>query len=227
MESRLRQVATEVTRLWQQGIAALFPHSCYQCQQIDFSLCPNCENTVLGISRGGVFSISPPITLAWSAGLYADSTLRRLIHDWKYHGVDVAGELVCEIFSRALQQASNLSNSIELVVPIPLHPWRRAWRGFDQAEILAMSASVSLNKPIIRSLRRHHRWHTQASLTNIQARHKNAATTYQVINPHFIRQKNILLVDDVCTSGATALACAKQLLAAGANSVSLATFLRK
>ncbi len=120
-----------------------------------------------------------------------------------------------------------------LVVPVPLHPRRQRERGFNQARLLAASALQSLRRTHSgwalqlspASLIRHRETAPQALLAPHQRR-INLARAFRVAEPRQIKGRNILLVDDIVTTGATARACAQALLDAGASSVSIAALAR-
>ncbi len=120
-----------------------------------------------------------------------------------------------------------------LVVPVPLHPRRQRERGFNQARLLAASALQSLRRThpgwqlqlSPASLVRHRETTPQALLAPHQRR-TNLARAFRVAQPRQIKGRNILLVDDIVTTGATARACAQALLEAGAASVSIAALAR-
>ena len=115
---------------------------------------------------------------------------------------------------------------IDAIVPVPLHWTRRLWRGYNQAEVLARAIARHLHKPY----RSHWLWRRlqtplQASVTPTQRR-KNLRQAMTARLPRRFQGQHVLLVDDVMTTGATADACARALLAAGAGSVKVAILAR-
>ena len=104
----------------------------------------------------------------------------------------------------------------DLAVPIPIHWFRLAWRGFNQADLMASRlANISFTVRRIRPTR------PQAGL-NVDQRIANLEGAFEVIG--HVRGKSILLIDDVVTSGRTAGECAKVLKAAGAVEVGILAF---
>ena len=109
------------------------------------------------------------------------------------------------------------------MVPVPLHPWRAWWRGFNQATLLARTLDV----PVLDALSRRRATPRQAAL----ARDDRWANLHAVIGVRTrargdLRGKTLVLVDDVVTTGATVTACARALREAGARDVRVATAAR-
>ena len=108
----------------------------------------------------------------------------------------------------------------EIVVPVPLHPRRVVERGFDQAALLAKPIARRLHVPGgIATLARTRGTPKQATLDRA-ARLANVTAAFVVARPDAIAGRAVLLIDDVCTTGATLEACAAALGAAGARVVS-------
>jgi len=163
-----------------------------------------------------------------SAGPY-EGALRDIIHAFKYEGrrslADPLGGLLSDVGSRVV-------DGCDYVVPVPLHPWRRMHRGFNQARDLAKR----LNRPVVAALWRLRSTPPQMVL-DANARHSNVRGAF-IVSPltrgtrlftcgarlygaRFppLQDRVIVLVDDVRTTGATLDECAKVLLAAGAREV--------
>jgi ComF family protein len=106
----------------------------------------------------------------------------------------------------------------DAIVPVPIHWTRRCERGFNQAELIARPLAPELFRP--RLLRRVRRTRPQVGLTR-EERRLNLVGAFRALGPAPAR---VLLVDDVLTSGGTAIECAKALRAAGAREVSALLF---
>lgn len=108
--------------------------------------------------------------------------------------------------------------SFDLVVPIPLHVKRKKWRGFNQAEIIAEDLAQKFKVRLGNQLVRNRETKTQVGLSKDE-RKKNINGAFSLISTVGIKSKNILLVDDVYTTGATMSEACKVLKKAGANEV--------
>jgi ComF family protein len=113
----------------------------------------------------------------------------------------------------------------DMVVPMPLH-WARQWRrGFNQSELLARVVAKRIGSPLMRVIRRRRATPPQAGLSNAQRR-TNVAGAFMVRKRALVKDRHILLVDDVMTTGATLSACAAVLKRAGAGRVTVLTLAR-
>jgi ComF family protein len=110
----------------------------------------------------------------------------------------------------------------QAVVPVPLHWWRRWRRGFNQSAILARRVARKLNVPFLpRVLRRIRPTRRQTEVTPA-ARRENVRGAFRAVSHPALRDRSVLLIDDVMTTGSTAGEAAKALRSAGAKSVIVA-----
>ncbi len=113
------------------------------------------------------------------------------------------------------------------VVPVPLHPRRLRARGFNQASVLANALSKNLRLPLddVSLVRVSESEKYRAGL-DVKGRRDTVAEAFKVVHPRLIAGEDVLLVDDVYTTGATGSACAEVLMAAGARKVFVLTLAR-
>jgi len=176
----------------------------------------------------------PPVfTLARSAGCY-DGSLRRIIHAFKYDGRRVLAGPLAALMRDA---GGSLLDGADAVVPVPLHPRRALQRGFNQADDLARA----LGLPVWRVLGRTRHGPPQAGLPAAR-RHANVRAAYALrgawaapvvealhvpsLLRRRLRNRVVVLVDDVMTTGATIDACGRVLADAGVRSVRALTVAR-
>jgi len=177
----------------------------------------------------------PPFERAVAYGSY-DGELRDLIHLLKFQQVRpasaVLGRMLAETIAN-LEQAmpvGTLFSSKIMVIPVPLHTRKQAQRGFNQAAMIARDALKQLSRPkrfdlCTGILHRRRETGSQIGLTRHQRR-ENMRGAFAVSDPTRILNCDILLVDDVYTTGTTASECARVLRRAGAARVWVATVAR-
>lgn len=106
------------------------------------------------------------------------------------------------------------------LVPIPLHPSRRRERGFNQSELLGRYVSEQLFLPVFSdALIRQKPTHTQTTLADMNEKEKNVAGCFAVARPELVRNRKIIIVDDVFTSGATMNEAVRVLKSSGAKKI--------
>lgn len=145
-----------------------------------------------------------------SAGRY-EGALRDVIHVFKYEG---RRSLAAPLASLMRDAGEPLLQGCDCIVPVPLHPWRRLRRGFNQARDLAQR----LDRPVVDAIWRVRATPSQMGL-DAAARRTNLRGAF-VLSPFAtIDDRIVTLVDDVRTTGATLDECAKVLLRHGAREV--------
>jgi ComF family protein len=113
-----------------------------------------------------------------------------------------------------------------VLTSVPLHPLRRLERGYDQAHLLALELAARVPVPVVRALRRT-RWTPPQGAAGARSREANVADAFRATNRAAVfAGREVWLVDDVVTSGATVRACAEALRRAGAREVSVLALAR-
>ena len=155
---------------------------------------------------------------------------REAIHRYKYEGQSsLAGLMALELsdFWRSDCNGTLQIPPCDLMAPVPLHRWRAYRRGYNQSELLANHLSPMIDVPSKVLLRRVKPTRPQVELGRDQ-RAENVKNAFQVdkeMTP-IIKEKTILLIDDVCTTGATLRECARVLRKGGAAAIYALTFAR-
>jgi ComF family protein len=174
--------------------------------------------------------LEPPYARAMAYGSY-DGGLRELIHLLKYERVrpaaTVLGRMLVEVIAD-LEPA--FSGDAILVVPVPLHSSKRRERGFNQSELMGRSAVKQMRtgdrlKFGPEALERRRVTQSQIGLTRHQRR-ENIRGAFVVTKPDEVAGREVLLIDDVFTTGTTVSECARILRRAGASKVFVATAAR-
>jgi ComF family protein len=164
------------------------------------------------------------IDLGRASGRY-EGSLREIIHAFKYEG---RRSLARPLGALMRQAGQDLLDGASCAVPVPLHPWRRFVRGFNQASDLA----GELGLPVVSALRRERATAPQSGLAGA-ARHRNVRGAFRPspfvprrVRRSLLADRTVILVDDVATTGATLDACARALKEAGVREVRALTAAR-
>lgn len=145
-----------------------------------------------------------------------------LIYQLKYRHNKRIGLLLGRMFGKDLI-GSEFLNSVDLIVPVPLHPKKEKARGYNQSEIIATGISEVTGLPVSTgNLVRVVYNPTQTKRTKTQ-RWENVKDIFKVTDPLLFERKHLLLVDDVITTGSTLEACGAALLACSDLRISIAT----
>ena len=154
-----------------------------------------------------------------AAGLYAHPTVKILIHDLKFRGVRAAADPLAGLLARYFMRCRmDLTNSV--IIPIPLSKRRECERGFNQAGELARRTGEKIGLPFdARLLARTRDTLPQTETAGAAERRLNVAGCFFVPVPTAVARRNIILIDDVTTSGATLGEAARTLKKAGARTI--------
>lgn len=197
----------------------LFPYIpvCVCCgaeKGVDGYLCVYCAPVLLRLKAG---EIDLGSVRAFSAYRY-DGPVKKIVTGFKYSNKKWLSRFMGDAMITALPE--NNAADFNFVCGVPLHPKKKKRRGFDQGEELGKHISDTSGLPYRPALRRVKNTKTQTKLTE-QQRRENIKGAFEAAEEISGR---ILLVDDVLTTGATALECAAVLKKAGADSVTILTF---
>jgi ComF family protein len=174
--------------------------------------------------------MEPAFARAVAYGSY-ESGLRELIHLLKYAGVRPAANVLGRMLGEAIAElAPDFASDSIAVVPVPLHRSKLRQREFNHAELIARAAlklGAASGYLVLSAgvLERKRETPSQTGLTRHQRR-ENVRGAFGVVQPDAVRGHEVLLVDDVFTTGATVSECARVLLRAGATKVWVATVAR-
>lgn len=209
-----------ISKIFAQIVAAVLPKQCVECRAPDVFLCSRCIQLV---------PRSEPLAQSFIAAIfdYRHPTMTRAIWRFKYGNIrGLAGvfaeKLYEEIIGDLSEQLTFSRSEKFLIVPIPLHKKRLRERGYNQSDLLAREIQKQDTNNIFEfsptSLMRIRETRPQAKKVKRPARLENLRGAF-AIQHNNVRDRHVILVDDVATTGATLSEARKTLIAAGAKSV--------
>lgn len=149
--------------------------------------------------------------------------VQRLIHQFKYGGNKKLGEFLGQLMGFALQKNSRF-DTLNILIPLPLHADKEFKRGFNQAEILCKGIQQVTGLPIAENISVTREKFTETQTKKHRAeRWQNVENSFAVHNPGLLINTHALIVDDVVTTGATLESCAMAMQHIDGIKVSIAT----
>jgi ComF family protein len=212
----------------------LYPQICFGCgtDQVEKNM-PLCNLCIQDLPTTDFFSINenPVEKIFWGrvpvqhAGALLfftkDSLVQTLITQLKYHHNKKVGILFGQLMGEAIA-AEKKFEQIDLLVPIPILHSKMNNRGYNQSQVIAMGIQQVWNRPIVDDVLIKRSWSNSQTKKDRKARLQQVPDLFFLQNPACIKDKHLLLVDDVLTTGATLEAAIETLMAGSPASVSIA-----
>jgi competence protein ComFC len=209
---------------WSDFISLIFPQVCHSCGNnllgSEKTICTTClvalPQTNFHLERDNpiekIFWGRVPIEAATAYYSYAKAGhVQNLVHKLKYKNVQEIGVFLGKIIGEELKQVA-IFNTIDVIIPVPLHPTKQANRGYNQSSLIATGIAESMGKASdFELIKRNKHTDTQTKKTRYK-RWENVDSMFTILDFKKYESKHILLVDDVITTGATIEACVQELL---------------
>lgn len=225
-------VAKRVTSLiFHPIVDFIYPPTCVSCGNLltadGKQVCTNCWDSIQRVTRthelyletkGKLLRSGHVAELASAFIFEKEGAFQHIAHSMKYEGMPSLGLQLGKRIGEVLRE---WDLSADCIIPIPLHKRKLRERGYNQAEFIARGVSET-SGIVFRNDLVKRRKDTQSQTTlNIEERQENVAQAFEMVTgkSQDIKNKRIIVVDDVITTGATIVSCAHELRAAGAVSV--------
>lgn len=182
----------------------------FQAPDISKNTCPECEDKKFYFDR----ALSP---------FRYEGTIKELIHGFKYENKRHLGALLSAELIKFIKEYDLPIKTLNAVIPVPIHAVKLREREYNQSQILSEYIAKEFNKEILNGTLIRRRWTKTQTDLRLEERLKNIKGCFCLKQPDAICKKNILLVDDVLTSGATASEAARVLKNGGADCVYVLT----
>jgi ComF family protein len=228
-------------------IDLLFPPHCVSCKSLGSWLCATCTSSIeviepplcrhcgLPLQHPGPEGVTRAqcshcrgLPQEWEGLLayaYHDGALREAIHQFKYEDMRCLAPILAELMAHGWGVLVPDGRQPTAIVPIPLHPSRQRQRGYNQAALLARELGTHLHCPVVEGALLRVRATTPQVGLGVEERRANVHGAFRCTDDR-LRGWNILLVDDVCTTGSTLESACLALKTAGVASVLAYTLAR-
>lgn len=204
-------------RLWDILADWFFPPKCILCRKVltkeQTDLCPACRTDVTPFPEKAK---TIPHVKSWCALWHYDGMVRNSIIRFKFQKTTAYAESYGRLLAMHLLTHGK---DFDLITWVPVSPMRKRERGYDQTELIARQVALSLGIEPVQLLKKVRHNRPQSGIRGYAKRKANVLGAYQAVDPGIVAGKQILLLDDIITTGVTVSECARVLLTAGAKEV--------
>ena len=237
----------DIKKFFNKILDVMFPPNltCIMCgsevNESEFCLCDSCEgslercNKVCEICGNPIKSEASVCVVCAGkkrefdyarAPLVYKNNVVRAVHNFKYSGKKYLAKPFAKIMFSSYNELKDLVGNFDMIIPIPLHKDKQKKRGFNQAELLAneiaLLADVKVEKDLVKRVKN---TTTQTELSR-EGRRANLENAFELIDKSKVKGKNVLIIDDILTTGATTESLSKLLKNAKAKHICVLTFAR-
>ncbi|NPA34838.1 MAG: ComF family protein [Chlorobi bacterium] len=212
----------------------VFPYQCQYCKTIlapqEDVWCTKCRLTIQYTNYFNMplnpvyhmFSAFKDVVFGGSLWFYDKKSLvANILHELKFMRRKELAQPIGEELGEELRDSPYMPEKIDMIIPVPLHPKRLKWRGFNQSEEIAKHVAPIIQAQVVSDvLMRAQETDTQSS-KSLSERWSNVSGAFQLVDPEAIRGKTIMLLDDVITTGTTLSHCLRALEHANPKSISV------
>ena len=195
-----------------------FPPKCILCKRLlsqeETDICHHCHQTVPKIEKP---KLKFSFVAGWTALWYYKGNARSSLLRFKFRRKRCYAPAYGRILAMHLRQKD--FDRYEVLTYVPVSAWRKFCRRYDQVELIAQATATELGVPLVPTLRKIRNTPPQSGFKDVSHRRAHVLGAYKIKDPALVRGKQILLLDDVITTGATVSECARVLLTAGAKEV--------
>lgn len=179
-------------------------------------ICTNCKN-LIEITNKEINLELPHIENTYYSVLY-NKFIRENLHRFKFQGKSYLYKPFGEILIHTIK-AKEIRNKVEAITFVPIHRRKNALRGYNQAELLARYIGKNLDIPLLNNHLKKIKWTVEQNTLGKVDRKNNLKDSFEAINIEDFKNKEILLIDDIITTGTTMEECGKVLMKKGAKKV--------
>lgn len=198
----------------------IYPPRCVFCRKSlpEEGICEDCAKKLPFIKSG---IKNPQFVTKTCAPLYYEGRVRAAIIRYKFRGRTAYAKHFARLMHDMIKE--RIKDDIHYITWVPLGARKLKKRGYDQAYLIAEELGKLMKIPVVKTLKKVRNNKSQHKLKTVSQRRANVVGAYENVNNTDIWNKNVLLIDDVLTTGATVFECSRMLKIAGAVNVFVAT----
>jgi ComF family protein len=225
----------QVSSLLKDALHLFYPHQCISCGDdvlpFDKMICNYCfenlprtqfsslsENSIDRIFYGRLNLKAAHSEFYFSKG----QLIQSLIHQLKYNGNKEVGVYLGQLMGQSLLM-NNRFKEIDFIVPVPMFRQKEIKRGYNQADIIAQGVADAMQIPVAKDLVQRIQFTSTQTKKDRTERWDNVKNTFMIKNEQLFKNKSVLLIDDVITTGATLESCGETILQIPGAILSIAT----
>jgi ComF family protein len=203
-------------------MSLIFPNEnlCYICKEksnyINDFLCSECESRIEYVHKEVDIDSLFIDRCIYSA--FYNRFMKELVHWFKFNNKSYLYKPLAEIMIKTIE-FKELIKDIDIILYVPIHRRKEAIRGYNQSQLLAIYISKKLNLPLSSNNLTKYKWTKEQNQLKRRERQMNLKDSFKVRNQEELINKNILLIDDILTTGATFDECGRVLKDSGAKGI--------
>lgn len=199
-------------------LSFLFPQKCIFCKKYGEVICDKCIKRVEKYETIKVIKYKNKNLDYLIYFFKYEKIIRKLILQYKFFNKPIISEMFSKIILKN-EKICGILKFYDIIIPVPMHKYKKQCRGYNQTELfskqIANKLCITYNENILVKVKNNVR---QSSL-NLENRENNVKNVFKIIDENEIKNKNVILVDDIYTTGATLEECTKELKDAGCKTV--------
>lgn len=214
-------------KLFENALNLIYPRVCCICEKIcNEGICKKCYLKIVKSIKNNVDDYTKDIDKNFNNHMYIfkyEGLIREKIIDYKFNEKAYLNELFVKIILKN-EKIYSFLKKYDIIIPVPIHKQRKRYRGYNQSELILKKLAdympdILLNTNILYKTKNI----KPQSTLNMSKRKENIKNAYTVKNNKLIKDKNILLFDDIYTTGSTVNECSKLLKRSGAKEIGILT----
>ncbi len=199
-------------------LSFLFPKKCIFCKKYGEVICDKCIKRVEKYETIKVIKLRNKKLDYLIYFFKYEKIIRKLILQYKFFNRPIISEMFSKIILKN-KKICGILKFYDIIIPVPMHKNKKCARGYNQTELFSKQIAdklwITYNENVLIKIKDN----TRQSSLNLEGRTTNVKNVFKIIDENTVKGKNIILIDDIYTTGVTLEECTKELKRAGAKTV--------